>query len=342
MNVTAEELVQQILEIDNTPLNQATFSEDQIIKYMDQELHSTIVPITKSCLEEFFVNVLTIDLFGQQTHITIPSDAAGFALRDIYLYDFQNNFIAKCNRINPDQIPYLTSNLYTFSLNSSYAGIQYYYLENNNIVWWPSLQRDVRVKVRYFKAPNHLMNSIAAGGRITGKAALNMLQLDNVPNDWTIFTGVNAITLDVTTPAPPYNFRAYLESVPMAGNAIGTPGIPITATPLISVSPGFTVEVNQATWDAVQVGDYVWKSGFCGFVQYLPYEALELIKLRASMRILKAQGDLQNLQISAQLFNAQADDYRSLISPKVTNMPKKITMSARLTDRTYGRFGGRF
>src|SRR4249920_2727770 len=96
MNITCEELVTQIQEIDNTPLNQATFSEAQIIKYMDQELHSTIVPITKSCLEEFFINVLTIDTASQTTYITIPTDAAGFALRDIYIYDFQNNFQAKC------------------------------------------------------------------------------------------------------------------------------------------------------------------------------------------------------------------------------------------------------
>jgi hypothetical protein len=342
MNVTAEELVQQILEIDNTPLNQATFSEEQIIKYMDQELHSVVVPITKSCLEEFFINVMTIDSMGELRYLTIPPDAAGFALRDIYIYDFQDNFRAKCNRINPDQIPYLTANLYTFNLNSSYSGIQYYYIENNNIVFWPSINVPCRIKVRYFKSPNHLMNSIQAGGRITGKAALNMLQLDNVPNDWTIFTGVNAITLDVTTPESPFNFRTYIQSVPTAGNAIGTPGIPITNTPLISVSPGFTIEVDQATYDSVQVGDYVWRSGYCGFVQYLPFESYELIKVRASMRILKAQGDLQNLQVSAQLFNALADDYKQLISPKVQNAPKKITMGARLTDRTFGRFGGRF
>jgi hypothetical protein len=60
------------------------------------------------------------------------------------------------------------------------------------------------------------------------------------------------------------------------------------------------------------------------------------------MRILKAQGDLQNLQVSAQMFNAQADDYKHLISPKVENMPKKITRVPQLFNRAAGKWGGRF
>jgi hypothetical protein len=341
MNITVESMVEQVYEIDNTPLNQATFTEAQIIKYMDQELHNTIVPITKSCLEEFFISVLTLDVDPSSKFITIPSDAAGFALRDIYIYDFNDNFLAKCNRINPDQIPYLSSNIFTFSFNMTYAGIQYYYIENNNIVWWPALTTPVRVKIRYFKAPNHLLKSTDAGGRITGKSSQLMLTLDNVPSDWVIFSGVNAIRLDITTGQAPFNFRNYLQTVPTTGNAIGTPGVPITNTPLVSVSPGFVIEVDQATYDSAQVGDYVWKTGYCGFVQFLPNEALELIKLRASMRILKAQGDLQNLAISAQMFNANADDYKELISPKVTNMPKKITQGANLTNRGIRRQGRR-
>ena len=56
----------------------------------------------------------------------------------------------------------------------------------------------------------------------------------------------------------------------------------------------------------------------------MPWEALQLIKLRASMRILKAQGDLQSLGITAQLYNAAADDFAALISPKTENMPRKV------------------
>jgi hypothetical protein len=42
------------------------------------------------------------------------------------------------------------------------------------------------------------------------------------------------------------------------------------------------------------------------------------------------------------MFNAQADDYKHLISPKVENMPKKITRVPQLFNRAAGKWGGRF
>ena len=330
MRVTVDQLVEQLKMIDLTPINNATYTDQDLIDYMDQELHGTVVPETKTCMEEYFINVLTLPVGQNTPYVTIPKDAAGFALRDIYLYDQQDQFVAKCNRINPDQIPYLSNGLIGNTLYNSYNAIQYYYIENNNIVWWPTLSSEYRAKIRYFKSPNHLGKSAEVGAQITAKLASNQLQLDNVPADWTVFTGVNRQLLDFTTANSPYNFKLY-PVLPTQGQSIGTPGIPLTEVPLVSVQPGFIIEVDADTWNAIDAGDFVWSTGYCGYVQYLPFEAYELIKLRASMRILKAQGDLAGLNVSAQLFAAQLDDYKSLISPKVQNMPRKITNTANLT-----------
>jgi hypothetical protein len=330
VRVNVDELVAQVQEIDLTPLNQITFTADQIVSYLDQEMQGTIVPITKKCMEEYFINTMTVPVQAGDTSVTIPSSAAGFALRDIYFYDQNDNFLYKAVRINPDQIEQI-SGISIFGPGVPGFGFQYYIIENNNIVWWPKIQNTAFVKIRYFRSPNHLMSPIKAGGRVTGKLAGNKLQMDNIPTDWTTFTGVNAITLDVTTPDSPYNFRQYPLSASNTGNVIGLASRPVIDISLIGVSPGFVIEVDTDSYNAIQTGDFVWKSGYCGYVQYLPYEALQLIKLRASMRILKAQGDLQNLNVSAQLFNAAADDYVQLISPKVQNAPRKIKQAANLT-----------
>lgn len=333
MRTSVDDLVQQVLEIDNTPIAQATFSAAQIAQYLDFEMHNTIVPTVKKCNEEYFINTLSVVVGPDTPYVPIPSYAAGFALRDIYLYDTGtgSTTIGKINRINPDQIPYISG------ANTMFGGIfptgmsQQYYFENNNIVFWPRLTNQFVCHVRYFKSPNHLMSPATVGGQITGKLASNMLQLDNVPSTWTTFTGVNRLQVDITTPTSPYNFRMYPDANPNPSSVvIGIPGIPIIAANVISVQPGFIVEVDADTWAAAQAGDFMWTTETCGFVQSLPFEAYELIKMRASMRILKAQGDLQNLNISAQMYNALQDDFVALITPKVQNMPEKIWNSSRL------------
>lgn len=345
MRVTVDDLVNKVLEIDNTPIAQGTFSIDQIVSYLDIELHNTIVPVVKKCNEEYFINTLTVPVNPDVRYITIPDTAAGFAVRDVYLYDTNNTIIGKLNRVNPDQIPYMFG---AFSVNGgggfpSRSG-QQYYIENNNIVFWPQLQQNFVARVRYFKAPNHLSVIAKAGGQVTGKLAGNQLQLDNVPLTWTTFSGVNALTIDATTPDSPYNFKMYpADNNANNGIAIGLPGSPVIKAPVINVSPGFIIEVDPATWAAVDTGDWIWENQKCGFVQSLPYEALELICMRASMRILKAQGDLQNLNISAQLYGALQDDFVHLITPKVQNMPQKVWNSAKLVgSRAQGRWIPRF
>jgi hypothetical protein len=42
------------------------------------------------------------------------------------------------------------------------------------------------------------------------------------------------------------------------------------------------------------------------------------------MRVLKAQGDLTNLQVTLSFYNAAMDDFLNSITPKVENSPKII------------------
>jgi hypothetical protein len=326
LNYTVDQLVQDVLATDNTPISQQTFTPEQVVRFMDYELRNTIVPIVTKAREEYFVHTWAFPIeAGVSTGFTIPGQAAGFRLRDIYLYDDTGKiFLQKFRRINPDQIPVLT--------NWAPAAMPTYYIENNDIVFYPRLNSTGLLKVRYFKAPNHLSLMSDAGGQITAKLAGNVLQLDNVPSSWTVFSGPKAVKIDMTGPDAPFNFIDY----PSAINY----GQPIIAAPLLSANVSTAqITVDNDVYAAAQVGDYIWENDKCGFVQFFPFESLQLITLRASMNILKAQGDIQNLSVSAQLFNAKADDFMNLISPKVENQPKRVWTSANMMRGRGGYYG---
>ena len=313
---STDQLVLDILAIDNTPVSQQTFSQAQIVQYMDEELRGAIVPLFTKVRDEYFVHTWKFPVNPGDKGFTIPTQATGFRLRDIYLYDANDNFIAKFIRINPDQIP----NMSGFNMNT--LSSQSYYIENNEIVFFPKLTMTGNLKVRYFKAPNHLGLSAECGGQITGLLGGNQLQLDNVPTSWTVFSGPNAVSIDMTTPYSPYNFVDFVQGTNL--------GQPVINSPLVSTTIGNIITVDNDTYASATVGSYIFENDRCSFVQFLPFEALQLIKLRASMRILKAQGDLTNLSVTAQLYNAAADDMTSLLTPKIENQPKVITPSGML------------
>lgn len=319
MNFTVDQLVTDTLAIDNTPLSQQTFTNEQIVKYLDEEMRGAVIPLFTKAREEYFVHTWSFPVDSSFKGFTIPSQTAGFRLRDIYIFDTSGNFQSKLIRINPDQIPYM-------------RGFQYlpsYYVENNEIIMYPALNQSGIMKVRYFKAPNHLTPILDAGGQVTGKLPGNVLQLDNVPTSWTTFSGPKAITIDATTSESPFNFLEYAQGAAKTG-----PIIKVAVTTANPTTAQVTIADNDA-YAAISVGDYIWENDKCGFVQFLPFEALQLIKLRASMRILKAQGDLQNLSVTAQLYNAAADDVMNLISPKIENQIKRIWNTAGLLGRRY-------
>lgn len=318
MDFTVDTLVEDTIAIDNTPISQQTFTDERIIKFLDDEMRGAIIPMFTRAREEYFVHTWAFPVDTSFTGFTIPGQAAGFRLRDIYLYDESGNFQSKLQKINPDQIPYL-------GLELNYRPL--YFVENNEIKIWPRMNQSGILKVRYFKAPNTLTKMSDAGGRVTGKLPGNVLQLDNVPSTWTTFSGVNAITIDATTGSSPFNF-------------IDLPNGPLTDAALVSanIPTGQVTVQNNDVYAAISVGDYVWENGKCGVVQFLPYEALMLIKYRASMRILKAQGDFQNLSVTAQLYNAAADDVMSLITPKVENQIKTVWNARALLTRRRFRY----
>lgn len=204
---TVDQLIADTIAIDNTPISQQTFSNDQIAKFLDEEMRNTVIPLFTKAREEYFVHTWAFPVDQSTTSFTIPPQTAGFRLRDIYLYDASDNFLSTLIRINPDQIPTQVGFGGFNSFNTFTAPT--YYVENNVIKFYPRLPVSGVLKVRYFKAPNHLGLYADCGGQVTGKLPGNVLQLDNVPSTWTTFSGSNAITVDATQTDSPYNFVQY-------------------------------------------------------------------------------------------------------------------------------------
>lgn len=328
-----DDIVAELQTIDNTPLTQQTFTTDVLIQFCDDALQDTVVPLITSAREEYFVQTYS-SLIGPAangglTMLTIPGESAGFRIRDVYMFDpgsgntaMNWSFTAKSKRINPDTIPYFSNGVfYPIFLPSI---LPQYFIQNNILYFYPNLTQLWLAKMRVFKAPNHLVSYTKCAGQITSLLGGNQVTVDNVPQgtnippnlgglgDWTNNTGPNATTIDVLQQSMPFDFRTSAST-----------GFILINKSIVAVS-GSTVTLDADTYASIQVGDFLVTSQCSPFIQYVPFEAHNLIKLLASMRVLKAQGDLANWSVSAQMYNQARTDFLNLITPKVENQPKKI------------------
>lgn len=337
--VSVDELIDQTLRADNTPITEDSYSIYQVAKFLDLEFHATIVPMTVALMEEYLVTNSHFSIDANVNRITIPGNAAGFRVRDIYLFPQNtNNGGIKAIRLNPDQLPYIVP-----GSNSSAGGYwgagPSYYIENNEIIFYPRLSQPYIARVRYLKSPNHLYPYASCTTQVLVKTPPNLFVLSSIPTGlnedqteglWTNNTGVNKTTFDVITPDHPFNFRR------------GDSDLPLINQDILSIDTASnTISVSDEVYANTSIGDFLATTGTFGYVQFLPPEANNLLIHRASMRILKAQGDLQNLGVTAQLYNAAANDYSRLLTPKVENSNDKVSnFSSPIGRGNYGGFGG--
>ena len=149
---TSAELIAAVQRKIAIPLNQRTFSENDILAFANEELMISQVPDIMMYHEEYFVYSEDVPLVANQERYPIPERAMGMKLRDIYYVDTNGN-IFEMTRINPDDKAY-------WQRESSVVNLmQKYYLENNDVVLAPFniSQPTGSLRFTYFMRPNQLV-----------------------------------------------------------------------------------------------------------------------------------------------------------------------------------------
>lgn len=149
---TSQDLINSVKRKIAVPINQRTFSEDDILAFANEELLISQVPDILSYHEEYFVYSEDIPLVADQTRYPIPERAIGQKLRDIFYVD-SNGSLYEMARINADDKAY-------YQRDSALSNIsQKYYLEGNDIVLAPKniSAPTGYLRLSYFLRPNQLV-----------------------------------------------------------------------------------------------------------------------------------------------------------------------------------------
>lgn len=219
--MTSNDLIASVKRKISFPASQATFTNNDILAFANEEMAISQVPAILMYHEEYFVYEKDQPLVMDKSRYPIPTRASGGRLRDLYYKDTNGNK-RQMTRISPED---------QALFQESYANanqLSKYYLQNNDVILLPEISGDPSGSLvfQYFLRPNQLVKDDRAAiiTNFVETITVNLASIaagDTVTIDDVVFTAVMG--------APSTNeFQIGANSVVTATNlvtAINTNGV---------------------------------------------------------------------------------------------------------------------
>jgi len=192
---TSRSLIDAVKRKIMFPINQATFTDDDVLAFCNEEMMISQVPAVMQYHEEYFVTYQNVALSNNMSRYSVPKRAIGMKLRDINFVDSNNNYY-EMTRIDVGDKAF-------FQQTGSQAPYAHkFYMEGNDVVLSPGITTapSGSLQLSYYLRPNQLV--------IDDKSATihcfeNKITLDNdFIADETSFTFNNVIYTARTGSAP--------------------------------------------------------------------------------------------------------------------------------------------
>lgn len=194
--MTSNDIIEAVKRKIAFPVSQNTFSEEDILRFANEEMFISQVPSVLQYHEEYFVYRVQTPLVTNISRYPIPDRAIGMRLRDLMWSDSSGNFF-EMTRISADDKAFFQRNI------GANQAIHKFYIENNDVVLTPSVVGSPTGQLNFFifMRPNQLV----LNNRAATIAAFT--QDITVVNNGALVAGdVITITLATQTPNPiPYD-----------------------------------------------------------------------------------------------------------------------------------------
>lgn len=293
--MTSDDLIRSLKRRAMIPTDQSTFSPDDFLEILNEEISTGILPYLIEQHEEHLVNYVELDITDNNEYV-IPYRSVGNKLRDVSYIDSSGNPY-ELSRISLEEIS-------DYSGTSSYGQDGVFYLENNKIVI-PSLSTQPGAKLRmyFYLRPSSLV-LVKNTGKITAiaqGATETVLTLDNFPEDFN-----NDILFDIVGSATPNKLKVFDKSK-------------VTSN---SNTKSVTLLNSDVPEDLVK-GDYLCKAEESPYPQ-MPTELHAILAQRGAVYCLESLGDTEGLSNANRRLEKMEKAVTNLIENRVEGAPQKV------------------
>ncbi len=288
------DLIDSVRDRAFVPKEDAVYNDDRIIKILNEQIDTMLLPKLMSINEEHLVTFVDIETELNKDRYSIPYRAVVNKLRDVAFRDSEQNFY-EMSRISLEEVS-------DYRWNNTYGSRDLFYVENNKIVLVSSRANDYKfLRMWYYLRPNVLVKdnlcaTINSIDRNTG-----VITLTNFPtafSDNTKFDFIGSRT--------PNKIQAYDITVSSVNRNAKTVVFDTSVIP-----------------EDLEVGDLICVAEQ-SCVPNIPTEYHPILAQMAAMFILEAMGDTEGLQNAMRHLKVMEDGVMAITNDRVEGAPQKI------------------
>ena len=209
--MTSDDLIESVTRKIAAPLSQITFTEDDVLRFINEEFAISLVPSVLSMHEEYFVSTKLVPLVSQQGRYSIPDRAIGMKLRDLFWQDAYGNLFQMSQITEEDKA------FFQRSVGANQA-IHKYYVEGNDVVLAPNpnVNPTGSLVFVFFLRPNQLVRNSKAATISNFSQTISINNASMSAGD-SITTGTTVLTAVTSSPGA-YQFQIGATSDITASN----------------------------------------------------------------------------------------------------------------------------
>lgn len=296
---TASDLIESAKVRCLVPVDEITFKEEDFLRFANEEIQNTILPYVLRLKEEFYVVREYVPTVPTQTSYPIPYRAVGNKIRQLFFTNRpdRKGVISPLTRIQPEDINYAAYH--------QGSDISKFYVENDSIVF-PSVEGSMQpgyVEMSYYLRPNKLVAARRVGIISDIDRTNGIITISNSIFPSNIVAGSQ---VDLLQAKPMYkNYKWDIDVV-----AVNT------------TTKQITVAASDIP-DQLVVGDLIATAGET-IVPQVPTELMSMLSQSIAMRILEAQGDIDNYKAAAEKLKQMGEALVSLIDSRTEGNPQKF------------------
>lgn len=309
--LTTAALLKSIKRRAMIPDNQNTFTDQDFIDFLNEEMMIGIVPSILQLKEEYFIFRQITPLVAEKNNYSVPERALGSKLREVCFVDNPNIPVANEYEMTQIAIDDRYTGLSNGTGSADFTGFRRFYMLGSDVVLHPSVGPAPYggLAFYYYLRPNSLVKDNAVAtvkniNRTTGE-----ILIETLPPTFSNSTGIS--TFDFVRAKSPHNILDIdINSTQISTNSI-------------------TFPVSKIPKD-LEVGDYISLAGQ-SCIPNIPTELHMVLAQRVAQRVLEALGDTEGLNNATAKIAEMENKLTTMLDNRVEGAPRKVVNRALMT-----------
>jgi hypothetical protein len=317
--LTTSGLLKSIKRRAMVPDNQNTFTDQDFIDLLNEEMMIGIVPSVLQMKEEYFMFNEIVPLVADKSKYSVPERALASKLRELCYRDTSS--INNGNEYEMTQIA--VDDRYTGLSNgtgsSDFTGFRRFYMMGSDVVLHPSVGPNPTgaLSFYYYLRPNSLVKDVNVATITSIDRNTGIIGLSSLPSGYTLYEASSNSTVlskfDFVKAKSPHNVLS-IDNVLLNVN---------TTNKTITISSDLIPK-------DLSVGDFMPIAGQTP-IPNIPTELHMVLAQRVAQRVLEALGDTEGLNNASTKLTEMENKLTTMLDNRVEGSPRKVVNRALMT-----------